>query len=447
MLKGALVALSMMTGMTLCAREGFAGWWKGQVSVVPIVFHMFDSEDALKVTMDSPTQGVRGIPCGDAEVNGDTIRIDIPSIRGRFEGVLSADGSSIAGTFTQGVSLATTLVRTTESEVSINRPQEPRPPFMYQVEEVSFGHGGVDLAGTLTKPYYSMQKPGAVVLISGSGLQNRDEEMLGHKPFAVIADYLTRAGWAVLRYDDRGVGGSSAGTPDDTTFDYAEDAMSALRYLKGRSDIDSSCVGLLGHSEGGTIAFIDAAEYPDEVAFVVSLAGMAVKGRDLMLKQNSAIAEFRGVPLDAEQTDRLQKIFTAIDTVEDIAELGRVIEETAKEEGRADEAVKQTVRAMTQPWYVNFVRLDATAYLPKVECPVLALNGDYDFQVDADMNLESIRQLVPQAKVKCYEGLNHLFQKASNRRESMNYGNIEETINDQVLKDIADFLLSVRLGR
>lgn len=447
MLKSVLVALSMMTGMTLCAREDFAGWWKGQVSVVPIVFHIVGSDGALKVTMDSPAQGVRGIPCGDAEVKGDTIVIDIPSIRGRFEGVLSADGSSVAGTFTQGVSLATTLVRTTESEVSINRPQEPRPPFMYHVEEVLFGHDGVELAGTLTKPYYSMQKPGAVVLISGSGKQNRDEEMLGHKPFAVIADYLTRAGWAVLRYDDRGVGGSSAGTPDDTTLDYAADAMSALRYLKGRSDIDSSCVGLLGHSEGGTIAFIDAAEYPDEVAFVVSLAGMTVKGRDLMLKQNSAIAEFRGTPLDAEQTDRLQKIFTAIDTVADMAELGRVIEEAAKEEGRADDAVNQTVQTMTQPWYVNFVRLDAAAYLPKVKCQVLALNGDYDFQVDAEMNLESVRQRVPQAKMKRYEGLNHLFQKASNRRESMNYGNIEETINEQVLKDIADFLLSVRLGR
>lgn len=204
------------------------GYWKGEVMTLPIVFHVFEKEGELAVTLDSPAQGAKDIPCESIVVSGDSVKINMPLLNASFSGVIESDGGSIRGIFTQGINVPLVLTRTTAEASMLYRPQEPKPPFVYNRREVEFTHDGITLAGTLTTPMWGKNFP-AVVLISGSGAQNRDEELMGHKPFAVIADYLTRSGIAVLRYDDRGVGGSTPGTADDTTFDFPK--MCVLRLI------------------------------------------------------------------------------------------------------------------------------------------------------------------------------------------------------------------------
>ncbi|MDE5785440.1 MAG: lysophospholipase, partial [Duncaniella sp.] len=261
------------------AAQSLTGIWKGSLmGQLPVVFNIISSTEA---TLSSPMQGAWDIPCDSVAVgpDGRSVYLGLSSLSASFEGRLSDDAATLNGTFFQGMALTLDMTRGTADDLLPDRPQTPRPPFFYRQEEVTFNNGDITLAGTLTVPAIrSFSKNGypAVVLITGSGRQNRDEEILGHKPFAVIADHLTRAGIAVLRYDDRGAGASSPATGRETTFDNAADAMAALRYLRGRPEVDTTRTGLLGHSEGGAIAFINAATPPDEVSFLVSLAAPAV---------------------------------------------------------------------------------------------------------------------------------------------------------------------------
>ena len=355
--------------------------------------------------------------------------------------MIAQDDKSITGTFTQGMSLSLTLSRTTAEASQLNRPQEPQPPFVYNVNEVTFKNGDLTFAGTLTTPVWG-KKHKAVVLVSGSGAQNRDEELMGHKPFAVIADYLTRHGVAVLRYDDRGIGGSSKGSNDDTTLDFATDAMAAVEYLKSRNDIDTTHIGIIGHSEGGLIALINAATYPDDVNFIVTLAGSYVSGRDILIKQNHLMAETAGTPLSAQQSKDVEAIFNAIYNSTDSLQLAARLTEIMNATGNhSAEEIAQSVKVMSSPWYVEFVKLDPAKYLTNIKCPVLAMNGTWDFQVDATQNLEVAKVTIPTTTVKYYEGLNHLFQPSSSRQASMSYGAIETTISEQVLKDMMEWII------
>lgn len=432
----------LLCGLVASAAD-FVGHWKGKVANLPIVFHIVN-DSVWSATLDSPMQGAMDIPCGKVTVKGDTIEIDMPALRANYKGVITQDDKSIIGTFTQGMSLPLTLSRTTAEAALLNRPQEPQPPFIYKVQDVTFKNGDLAFAGTLTTPIIG-GKHKAVVLVSGSGAQNRDEELMGHKPFAVIADYLTRHGIAVLRYDDRGVGGSSCGSADDTSLDYATDAMAAINYLKSRNDIDTTHIGIIGHSEGGLIALINAAEHPDDVDFIITLAGPYVKGKDILIKQNHLIAEFAGVPLSAQQSHDVDMIFEAIDNSTDLTQLATQLTEIMSATGNhSAEEIAQSVKVMTSPWYVAFIKLDPAKYLPKVKCPVLALNGLWDFQVDATQNLEVARVAIPTATVKYYDGLNHMFQPAPSRQASLNYGAIETTISEQVLKDMVEWIIMKR---
>ena len=362
-----------------------------------------------------------------------------------FKGVLSPDENSIKGQFKQGVEVPLVLTRTTAESAMLYRPQEPKPPFVYRQEEVTFNHGEISLAGTLTMPSWGRNFP-AVVLVSGSGAQNRDEELFGHKPFAVIADFLTRAGIAVLRYDDRGVGGSSAGSADDTTLDFAQDALAAVDYLKTRSEIDSKNIGIIGHSEGGTIAVICAAMRPDDVAFIVSLAGAMVKGRDVMVQQNCLLAEMSGNPLNEEQKREVETIFATIDSINEPDRLRDALKTLMASHGEA--RIEQSLKVMTSPWYMAFVKFDPSTHLAQVKCPFLALNGEWDVQVDATLNLEAVKRLAPSATVKSYKKMNHLFQEIPNFAQSMSYGNICQTISPIVLDDIATWVVDeVRKSR
>ena len=421
----------------------FSGHWKGVVANIPIVFHI--SQDSIwKATIDSPQQGAMGIACGNVVINGNSITIDMPAMRANFKGEIAQDDKSITGTFIQGMKFPLTLTRTTAEAAQLNRPQEPLPPFVYNCIDVTFTNGDLTLAGTLTLPYLG-NKHKAVVLVSGSGSQNRDEELYGHKPFAVIADYLTRHGIAVLRYDDRGVGGSSSGRINDTTLDYATDAMAAINYLKSRNDIDTTNIGIIGHSEGGLIAVINAATHHKDVNFIVTLAGPYVKGKDILIKQNHLLAEMAGKPLTASQSKDVETIFETIETSTDSLELATRLTDiiTATEDSNKVEEINKTVKIMTSPWYVSFVKLDPTKYLSQIKCPVLAINGTWDFQVDANQNLETAQRNIPQSTIKRYEGLNHLLQPSPSRQASINYGAIETTISEQVLYDIVKWILSL----
>ncbi|MBQ2046735.1 MAG: alpha/beta hydrolase [Muribaculaceae bacterium] len=436
--KGCIFLVMLLCGLVASAAD-FAGHWKGKVANLPIVFHIaHDSE--WSATLDSPMQGAKDIPCGKVTVKGDSINIDMPALRANYKGVIAQDDKSITGIFTQGISIPLTLTRTTAEAAQLNRPQEPQPPFVYNVKEVTFQNGDLTFAGTLTTPFWG-KKHKAVVLVSGSGAQNRDEELMGHKPFAVIADFLTRHGIAVLRYDDRGVGGSSRGSVDDTTLDFATDAMAAINYLKTRNDIDTTHIGIVGHSEGGLIAVIDAALHPNDVNFIVTLAGPYVSGRDILIKQNHLIAEMAGTPLSAQQAKDIEAMFDAIYNSTDSLQLATQLNEIMSATGNHSvEEINNTIKAMTSSWYVAFVKLNPEKYLSQVKCPVLAINGTWDFQVDAEQNLEMAQKMLPTATIKQFEGLNHMFQPAPTRQASMNYGAIETTISEQVLKAIADWI-------
>lgn len=442
-----LLAVASLVMPAVMLAAGFAGYWKGEVASLPVVFRIMEGDGEYSATLDSPMQGAKDIPCGKTTVTGDSISIDMPVLSARYAGRMQAGGGMIAGTFTQhGRSLPLSLSRTTQEAAALYRPQEPKPPFVYNSEEVVFSHDSITLAGTLTAPMWGGRHP-AVVLVSGSGIQNRDEEIMGHRPFAVIADWLSRSGIAVLRYDDRGAGGSSPLSDGVTTLDFAEDALAAVDYLKTRRDIDATKIGILGHSEGGTIAFMCASKRSDDVAFVISLAGMAVKGRDLMSKQNRMVAAAVGKPLTTEQETLVDAIFAAIDTIADRNGLETVLREMMARLVDTDEKVSQNVKMMTSPWYTAFVRLDPTAFLEGTKCPVLAINGDWDIQVDAAQNLDAVRRSLPNATVKCYPGLNHLFQEASSKAQSINYGAITQTISPAVLEDIARWIVSVISGK
>lgn len=439
------VLLSLIVGVvsSFAFAHDIIGYWKGEVMSLPIVFHVVEREGELSATLDSPMQGAKDIPCESIELKGDSVVIRMPLLQASFKGVFETGENSIRGIFTQGVSVPMLLTRTTEEASKLYRPQEPKPPFVYNSREVTFSHDGITLAGTLTTPMWGYRYP-AVVLVTGSGAQNRDEEILGHKPFAVIADYLTRAGFAVLRYDDRGVGGSTKGNPDDTTLDYATDAIAAIKFLKTQSIIDSTRIGVIGHSEGGTIAFICAAQRPDDVAFVISLGGAVVKGKELMVMQNKMIAEAAGRPLTGELGQNVVAVFDAIDSIKDNDRLSLRLNELMAKQGNLSEAeIARQVKHMVSPWYSAFIRLNPGEYIQKMKCPVLALNGEWDVQVNAQQNLDALKMIYPEAEVKIYPGVNHMFQEASSLGQSLNYGAISQTFSPKVLDDIAKWLVKI----
>lgn len=436
-----VILFAVVSAMAIWATD-IKGYWKGEVMTLPIVFHVFEEGGKVLATLSSPAQGAKDIPCDDIDVKGDSIEIKLLRLNITFNGVAKPD-NTIVGKFRQGIEVPLTLTRATAESATLYRPQEPKPPFVYNSREVKFSHDGITLAGTLTTPVWGMSFP-AVVLISGSGAQNRDEEILGHKPFAVIADYLTRSGFAVLRYDDRGVGGSSPGTLDDTTLDFAHDVVAAIEFLKTCPEVDSTQIGLLGHSEGGTIAMICASQRPDEVAFVISLAGAMIKGKDLLVRQNEMIAELSGQPLTSKQHDEVVDIFSAIDEMNDVATLSDTLRTIMMRQGNhTADVINKSVEAMTSPWYMALVRLNPALYIENVKCPIFAINGEWDMQIDAAQNLKALKALQPNAEIKSYARMNHMFQEVPTKSQSMSYGAVTQTISPIVLSDIVDWIMSV----
>jgi dienelactone hydrolase len=334
-MKGVIVAKTialLCAAVAIASAAGIAGSWQGRLTVpggsLSVVFNITEKSDqTLAATMDSPDQGAKGIPVDEVRLTGDSVMLKASSIGGSYAGKLLSD-SAIDGTWTQGGGAFPLAMTRLARPIEINRPQEPKPPYPYVVEEVSIKNpsAAVTLAGTLTKPKGRGKFPVAV-LITGSGPENRDEEIFGHKPFLVLADYLTRNGIAVLRCDDRGVAKSTGDFAKATTRDFASDVEAAVAYLKTRKDVNPKRIGLIGHSEGAIIAPMVATEYPG-IAFVVLMAAPGVTGEEILYRQGALIARAEGSPDSAiaEQDTLQHRIFAILKSHPDSA--GSAIELT-----------------------------------------------------------------------------------------------------------------------
>jgi pimeloyl-ACP methyl ester carboxylesterase len=439
----------------------WAGKMKTPAGQLQMVLHFTVTDaDTIKATADAPDQGAKGIPCGRVTLANDTLFVDIPMVKGWYRGGFSSD-SVITGVWTQLGGRYDLELKKGAKPVEQKRPQEPKPPYPYSEEEVTFMNTieNFSLAGTLTLPQGEGPFP-AVVLISGSGQQDRDETIYNHKPFKVIADYLTRNGIAVLRYDDRGVGSSKGKTNNATSFTNADDAEAAVNYLMQRPEINKKKIGLAGHSEGGLIAPIVASRNPN-IAFIVSLAGPGVRGYDLIIRQSEDIMRASGVS-EAEITETVavngQLFRMAIAEPDQRKFAKNAMEWYGKEldsKGLTQEERKEKMAAFTQglisvnnPWMRYFLDTDPAQFWSGVKCPVLALNGEKDLQVNHEMNLPAIKAAVRKGgnrkiKTVIMPGLNHLFQTSETGAPG-EYSSIEETFSPAALEMITGWIRKTR---
>jgi pimeloyl-ACP methyl ester carboxylesterase len=456
-----LLLLSLTLEPARAAEPAAAGGhWEGEINlpqnqVLQLKVDLEEASGAWKGTVDIPSQGAKGLPLEQIAVQGSKVRFVIAGVPGAptFDGAL--ENGEIRGAFTQGGGSATFRLGRQAIEL-VRRPQEPKPPFPYTAEEVTYKNGGVTLAGTLTIPPGDGPFP-AVVLITGSGPQDRDETVMGHKPFLILSDYLSRHGVAVLRADDRGVGGSTGSTSGSTTADFAQDALAGVRFLKTHAKIDPAKIGLLGHSEGGVIAPLAASQSPD-VAFIILLAGTGAPAPELLLRQAELISRAEGMTEEAirQEAEALKRTFEILRSEQDPAVRAAKLREAAKaamaatseqevkSAGGSDAWADQQAKRVDTPWFVFFMGYDPRPALGKVKVPVLALNGELDLQVPVDMNLPAIERILKESgnrdvTAKRMPGLNHLFQHAKTGSPS-EYTKIEETMSPEVLSLIGGWI-------
>jgi len=424
-----------------------------------------EDDDTENIYFDSVSQKSGGYKA-TRTTKGDQWTISVAAIGGVFEGVLNAAKTEVKGKWTQG-GAALDLVLTQEKSLSAEpvkalvRPQTPVAPFPYLVEDVSFRNetDGVQLAGTLTIPGTDHPCP-AVVLISGSGPQDRDETLLDHKPFWVIADHLSRHGIAVLRFDDRGTGASKGDFSAATSEDFANDVEAACNYLTHEKRIAPNSIGLIGHSEGGMIAPIVAARRND-IAFAILMAGTGVNGKEILLSQGQLILRAEGVSdenlLNIQRATQLALIDTVLEAAADasqdelVAAAMKRLTASLPAESLAEDGLKGTVSAgiqrMHSPWFRFFLKYEPATLLQRVKCPVLALNGEKDVQVDPRLNLPAIEAALEKGgntrfRTVEFPSLNHLFQSCRTGGLS-EYQSIEETISLTVLQTITAWITDV----
>jgi len=445
------------------APKGTEEIWEGKLKVgvieLRIVFHLFKAKDGSYAgTMDSPDQGAKGIPLDEVSFKDNALGLKLKRAAIVVDGTRDKSGQEIKGHFKQGKqTIPLTLKRVTKVQEA-RRPQTPRKPYPYQEVEVAYENtkSGIHLTGALTLPRSSSPVP-AVLLITGSGGQDRDETIFEHRPFLVLADFLTRRGIAVLRVDDRGMGGSTGSVSKSTSADFAEDVLAGVAFLKGRKEIDPTRIGLVGHSEGGLIAPMVASRSRD-IAFIVMLAGPGVSGEQILYTQGAAILKSTGA--DAKQLERQNEIqhrmFAILRQEKDsalaqaklkaaIAQLSSKLGKDEKKE--ATEAMPELegrLSVLLTPWFRYFLTYDPRPALVKVACPVLALNGDKDLQVDSKINLPAIAAALKEGgnrdvTTKEVPNLNHLFQTCKTGAVA-EYGSIEETISPEVLQTIGDWI-------
>ena len=402
----------MLGVLALAATQSFgqqiSGPWTGQLDLgaqkLTIVLH-FDKDASGKdvCTMDSPDQSAKGIPATLNFISADSVNIAVPSIGMTYSGKLNE--GELKGSFSQmGMNLPLDMK---PGEVKHNRPQHPVEPYPYQTKEIAFQNEAANawFAGTLVYPegYKEGDKVPVLIMVTGSGAENRDEEVFDHKPFLVIADYLARHGVASLRFDDRGVGKSTGSMEGATTKDFADDVLAGIEMLRGLKQF--SKVGVLGHSEGGSVAFMLGAK--QKVDFIISMAGVGAKGDTALTAQANRTYELMGVPMQVNVAQ-----------------------------------YRAQVAQLNSPWLNYFLDYDPIPDIQGTRCPVFAINGDKDVQVVSSLNLKGIEKALPKNKktlVKEYPGLNHLFQHCTTGLPT-EYAGIEETISEEVLGDIATWI-------
>lgn len=437
------------------------GGWGGTLEAgairLRLTLTVADSAGTLHARFVSVDQGSSVFPA-TVEVRGDSAFFEAAMIGARYRAE-RVGRDTLRGQWEQGGgALPLTMVRGAEAGMVVRRPQLPRPPFPYREEQVTVQSvPGVTLAGTLTLPQGAGPHP-AVLLVTGSGPQDRDETLLGHKPFLVLADYLARRGIAVLRLDDRGVAASTGAFAAATSDDFAADAQAAVRWLRARPDVADDRVGIVGHSEGGLIAPLVASRTP-ELGFIVMLAGPGTPSAELLMAQGALISRAAGgTEQQIERTLALQReLFTAIATEADSASLHAQLTEMVRRyqasltpEERAqpdasDATFAAAVNQLISPWYRWFLRYDPAPALRATRVPVLALNGSLDLQVPADENLAAVQRALQaggnrDVTIEKLPGLNHLFQTARTGAPS-EYAEIEETFSPMALQRIGDWIV------
>jgi uncharacterized protein len=461
MTKILIILITLFTTFSLKAQD-ILGQWNGTLKVqgiqLRLVFNITKTDNGLSATMDSPDQGAKGIPVTTTNFEHSILKTTILNAGIEYEGILNSE-NIIVGNFKQaGQSFPMNLSKEKIEKEKLIRPQEPTKPFSYYSEDLTFENKrvGINLAGTLTLPLKDGIFP-AVILISGSGPQNRDEELLGHKPFLVLSDFLTKNGIAVLRYDDRGTALSKGNFNTSTTVDFASDVEAALEYLKTRKEIIKTKIGLIGHSEGGIIAPIIASKSND-VSFIVLLAGTGIKGNELLLLQEKLIGKVSGVNDEDLQKGQLinTKAFEIVNESTSNEQLNldltnyytRILKDipsVQKPKGMSnDDIIKLQVSQITSPWMKYFIKYNPKQALEKVRCPVLAINGEKDLQVPPKENLEAIETSLKKGgnkKVTIIElpNLNHLFQECKTGLPD-EYPIIEQTFSPTALNEILKWL-------
>lgn len=452
-----LIIFAILISFSLAAQD-VTGDWYGEVGngKIQFIFHLSKGAEGLTATLDIPSQNLKGIKTKEVSFEDNQLYINGKNLGFEYKGTFRPDSADFKGKFIEGPN-AVPLILSREKLKAIKakvRPQEPIRPYPYQEENVTFENAkdNISLAGTLTLPNTGDVHPVAI-LITGSGPQNRDQAVFGHKSFLVLADHLTRQGIAVLRYDDRGVNESTGSFSEATTADFATDVQSAIDYLKTRSDIDPTQIGLVGHSEGGIIAPMVAANSKD-VGFMVILAGTGVSGFETNLIQAVTL---RGFPVEDEEAYKAfiteaQTIASADKDVDAVRkeltafyDQSAFFEMMAGQSPQRDQILKGLVDARTTPWARYFVNYNPADMFALVECPMLSLNGTKDMQVVPDINQAGIKAALEKGKNKDFqvialEGLNHMFQTAETG--AMNeYDNIEETFSAKALQLISDWIL------
>jgi pimeloyl-ACP methyl ester carboxylesterase len=466
------MTLSLWTSSALSAEQpnkeaaakGLEGMWQGTLKAgvieLRLVIHASRKSDGTyKGTFDSPDEALKGLALDEVSLKDKAVRFEFKKSRWVYEGTIKDDGTEISGDFKQGGAAFPMVWKRTDKELTIRRPQEPKRPYPYVDQDVVYENkkAGIKLAGTLTLPQGKGPFP-AALLITGSGPQDRDETLLGHKPFLVLADYLTRRGIAVLRVDDRGVARSTGNFATATTGDFADDVEAGVDFLKQRPEIDPRQIGLIGHSEGGIIAPMVAARSKD-IAFIVMLAGTGLIGEEILYSQAQAIlkamgatpemlarqkavqhAILEGAKREKDNKVAEKKIHEALDQI-----FSKLSEDERKQVEKSKGALDGQIKRVLTPWFRFYLTYDPGLALQKVTCPVLALIGEKDTQVTPKENLESIEKALKAGgnkdyTVKMLPKLNHLFQTCTTGAPA-EYGRIEETFALAALETIGDWVV------
>jgi alpha/beta superfamily hydrolase len=465
-----------MTGIilaifALCSGQAFAqhsinGIWEGRLKLdieLRLVFHFStDSNGKWTAVLNSPDQSPKDIACSGVSIYGDSIRVDVASVGGHYLGKIFND-SLITGAWSQGGNFQLDLHKV-DKVSELLRPQTPKPPFSYRSEEVEYDNAGktIHYGATITTPPGKGPFP-ALVMITGSGQQDRNEEISGHQPFAVIADWLTRHGYIVLRADDRGIGKSTGDFSKSTSEDFEKDVEVHLDYLGTRKEVDRKKIGLIGHSEGGMVAPMVAVRRSD-VSFIVLLAGPGVKIFQLMEDQTAAVLKSAGIIQSAIDDYRLlyHKLLPAVVNAENkkiaLENLQAIASDWQKNtkavvvrattgitnDSTRNVFVETMVNILYTPWFIYFLKYDPAPVVEQLSCKVLALNGEKDIQVLAKPNLAGLESALKKSKSKSYQtkeipGLNHLFQHCKSCSVA-EYGKLQETFSPEVLDLITQWL-------